>query len=210
MSTRVHKTNAAIAAATALFGLSLSAQAATIDSATMGLSDADVTITFDEVALARGTQVTDQFESFGVTFSPAVTYFPSISPRPNFDGAAVLDFNFAAGTAGTPVTLNFTDTVSAVSLLTSGNFGQVTFSAFLGGSLVESFTSSVDLTANNFYGFEGIRLDALTLTPSGSNSFALDELAFDIAPVPVPASLPLLVGGMLGLGWMARRRKNAA
>ena len=43
----------------------------------------------------------------------------------------------------------------------------------------------------------------------GKDSGAIDNLHFEIAPVPVPASLPLLLAGVAGFGVMSRRRKKA-
>ncbi len=43
----------------------------------------------------------------------------------------------------------------------------------------------------------------------GNASGAIDNLRFDVpAEVPVPASLPLLAGGLAALGWGAKRRRG--
>jgi len=36
------------------------------------------------------------------------------------------------------------------------------------------------------------------------------NLSFELAPVPIPASLPLFAAGLVGLGWIARRKRQAA
>lgn len=42
----------------------------------------------------------------------------------------------------------------------------------------------------------------------GSSAGAIDNLRFELAAVPVPATLPLLLAGVAGLGWAGRRRKG--
>ena len=178
--------------------------AATLDSAASGIAAPTTTITFNEVALATGDSVTNQFAGFGVTFTPGVSYFSSVSPRPNFSGAAAIDF------FGAPVSIKFGQAVTDMSAAMTANFGGATFTTFLNGVQVEEFTSSLDLSANNFYGFTGSLFDEVALTPTGSTSVAIDNLSFTVAPVPVPASLPLLAAGLLGIGIMARRHQKEA
>lgn len=45
---------------------------------------------------------------------------------------------------------------------------------------------------------------------SDDGSFNVTAAALDVAPVPVPASLPLLLAGLGALGWAARRKRKAA
>ena len=178
--------------------------AATLDSAASGIAAPTTTITFNEVALSTGTSVTNQFASFGVTFTPGVTYFNTVSQRPNFSGAAAIDF------FGAPVSIKFGQAVTDMSAAMTANFGGATFTTFLNGVQVEEFTSTLDLTANNFYGFTGSLFDEVALTPSGSTSVAIDNLSFTVAAVPVPASLPMLAAGLLGIGFMAIRHQKKA
>ena len=59
------------------------------------------------------------------------------------------------------------------------------------------------------------RADAVRFTSGGQGtaddrSFNVTAAALTVAPVPVPASLPLLLAGIGALGWAARRKRKAA
>ena len=192
----------------ALIGLALgffasTAGAVPITNSATGLSAPDVTIGFDEVALVTGTDVTDQFAAFGVTFDPGVTYFTSVSPRPNFSGAAVIDF------FGPAVSILFSEDLTEMVMNMSQNFGMTTFTSLLDGNVVESFTSTLDLSANNFYGFSNSLFDEVIVDPSGSSSVAMDNLSYSVATaaVPLPGTLPLFLGALGLLAVSGRRRR---
>ena len=193
------KKSALIALALAFF--SSTAGAAVISNSATGLTDPDITIGFDEVVLATGDNVTDQFAAFGVTFDPGVTYFNTVSPRPNFSGAAVIDF------FGPAVSILFAEDVTEMVMNMSQNFGMTTFTSLLDGIVVESFTSTLDLTANNFYGFTNSLFDEVIVDPSGSSSVAMDNLSYSVA-VPIPGTLSLFLGALGLLALSARRRVN--
>jgi len=198
------------ASLTATLGFT-TADAAVIDNGATGISGADVTIGFDEVALTDGTPVTNQFAGLGVTFSQALTYNNTVSTRPNFSGAA---FSNPAGQAfsilfsQTVSSASAAITVSSASAAITANSGGATFTSLLNGVEVEGFSTSLDLAENNFYGFTGSLFDEILIDPDGSTTIAMDNLAYTVAPVPVPAALPLLLAGIGGLGFMARRRRS--
>ncbi|NNU17380.1 hypothetical protein HK107_13695 [Parvularcula sp. ZS-1/3] len=185
--------------------LSAAASAAPISNASSGIANADQTITFDEVALAPGTVVTDQYEALGVTFSPNLFYIENFSNRPNLDDPGLASFG-SSGTL-TTYTINFTDAVSAASLAFSANFGNFTFTALDGGSTVESFNFDAGFSSTTaFFGFEGIVFDAIEI--QSSNAFTIiDNLSY--SEVPVPAALPIYLGGLAVGGVIMRRRKKA-
>ncbi len=175
------------------------ATAAVMDSSSTGLAAPGVTIGFEEVALATGTNVTNQFAGLGVTFTPGVTYFTNVSPRPNFSGPAVIDF------FGAEVSIKFTQSVTEMAAAMTANSGGATFTSLLNGVIVEMFSSSLDLSQNNFYGFTNSLFDEVKINPTGSTSVAADNLSFTVA-VPLPASLPLLIGALGGVFALRRRR----
>lgn len=193
------------------------ASAAVINGEATGLSSPDGFVGFDEVAVEPGTIVTDQFEEFGVSFSGGVSVFEGGTPRPNFDSPFALNFGRVDGrfTIFDPLQIIFSQTVSAASFATTNNnTNSSVFTAFLGDTIVESFSTDVanptgEGNENNIYGFTGIRFDRIEYdVVSGPRTFGLDSISFDVAAVPLPAGLPLM---LLGLGTFAalRRKKTA-
>lgn len=82
-----------------------------------------------------------------------------------------------------------------------------------GNSVLELFTFIVDLndpfSYNDglFFGFSRAASDIVALRVSG-DGFVLDNLS--VQPVPLPAALPLLLGGLAAMGALARRRRGPA
>lgn len=101
------------------------------------------------------------------------------------------------------------------------NFSQmITFMGFDVLDDVENFSvtantgeseTGITLDFNNqFASFTGLNWTGVNslLFDFGNASGAIDNLQFEVAPVPVPASLPLLLAGFAGLGALSRRRKS--
>jgi hypothetical protein len=55
-----------------------------------------------------------------------------------------------------------------------------------------------------------VRFSATGEGTSDDKSFNVTAAALHVAPVPVPASLPLLLAGIGALGWAARRKRKSA
>ncbi len=196
--------------AAALIGMAMPAQAASVISATVGLSGADTQLNFGEVAIANNTAVTTQFLGSGVTFSNGIRYNPQTTNFANISGDRLGNFS--------PVSANFSmffvDDVADATFSMVTNPTNTTFTALLNGVIVESFnTATTFSSASNFYGFTGIVFDQITVSVGGnSGAMLLDNLAFNAAPPPPPAVVPLPASGMMllfalgGIGLYGRRR----
>lgn len=199
------------AAATAVAATS-TAQAVTVSNAPSNLVGADRVIEFDEFTVASGVEVSNEFTSLGAEFTGLLQAASGFSPRANTSGALLFRFGAIAAT------ISFNDAVTDATFALSSNAGSATFTSFLNGLVVESFTASIANTAlplsnsarvDNVFGFTGSLFDQISIATGGSSGASLDNLSFNIAPVPLPASLPLLLAGAGGL-WLLRRRKTAA
>lgn len=201
------------AAICAFVMLASPATAATISGASSGLVDADVEIGFGEIATSGA--ITTQYSTLGISFTPGLTRLNNNPNRPNFTSPYLGNFGGA-----NPFSMIFTNAVTDASFAMTSNGGiQTTFTALLNGAIVDSFTTAVSRPPingnprdpNNFYGFTGLLFDEVNVSvgANGNSSIvALDTVAFIIAPVPLPASLPMLFAGLGGLA-LIRRRKLA-
>lgn len=192
-----------IAAVCACAGL---AQATPLHNAS-GLSLPHQTLDFESVVLGFNEPVTTQFSSMGATF---LNTFGNPDPRsfPNISGNRVGDFR--AGIGGTGLfTVDFATDLMEVAFAIVSAPGTATFQAFLNGSLVESFTGSTsDSDPINFYGFQGITMDRLTISVRSFDSvFLLDNLQTIL--VPEPQAGLLIAAGMAVLGLTAQRRRRS-
>lgn len=168
-------------------------------------------ISFNEAGLPSGTLVTNQFSEEGATFT-GLSYSPGFSGRANTDGGLLFTFANPAS-----VGIRFNGSVSTAAFALGSNAGSATFTSFLEGVMVESFTASIANTGvavsdpgrqPNVFGFESSLFNEVQFTTSGSKGFSFDNLSFDsaVAAVPAPASLALLGLGLAGIGWSRRTR----
>lgn len=187
-------------------------QAAPISGAASGLSGADVMIDFSEKGDLQGTDITTQFSDLGVTFSPFLRQLDEAgyAARGNHSGFALFNFKFDPDLQfADPFSIMFNNAVSAATFALSGsnnnNTATGTLTALLNGTVVESFTATLQQPAPNFFGFSGIVFDEITVDATFPRGTSIDNLAFNLAPVPLPAGLPLMLAG-LGAFALIRRK----
>ena len=83
---------------------------------------------------------------------------------------------------------------------------------FSGASILHTTIQSSGDSEATFYGWEstGAQITNILIEDLTENSriLVIDNVYFgDAAPVPLPASLPLLAAGLLGLGYLRRRNR---
>ncbi|MEO0380243.1 MAG: hypothetical protein AAF252_08215 [Pseudomonadota bacterium] len=194
--------------------------AATVSNAASGLSNPDTLVTFDEVPLAQNTPVSNQYEGFGLTVSPGLQVHRLHFPLLNLSGRNLSNYSPIVRT----FSLFFAEEVQDATFSMITHTGTSTFTAKLQGAVVETFAAPTRLlTSVNFFGFTDIRFDEIEVTAGGFNgAMILDNVAFNVAepivtnvpsatplPVPVPGSLPVMVGGMIAFGLLRARRRAA-
>lgn len=224
MNSNLATLNKVSSTALTVFGVSITsvllanpAQGASLTNGT-GLTDPALTITADEFILANETVVTNQYSSLGVTFSPNVYYNSNngglgVAFAPvvagnyfgNFDN--LTDRNF-----DNPFSIEFsTDQTDVAFGLVPGNPGTITFTAFLNGSTVESFSTTVGFPGQ-FYGFTDSLFDEIQIEadiPGDDDLVIFDNIQIGIA-APATTPEPGTILGLLAvgsLGALVRRKK---
>jgi hypothetical protein len=198
-----------------LLALGAGAHANIIDSSPTGIASPAVTITFDEHVLATDTSVTNQYADLGATFSPNVFY----SPQTNFGHVQGNDVgNYTSNVAEgpiDPVTLSFSTTQNGAAFSFDADNTPYRFDALLGGVVVDTFSATVFVSNNDFFGFTGDTFDSIkiTRTDAGQGPFwVLDniQLGSTTSAVPEPASLGWTSGVLIGIVLALRKRAGRA
>jgi len=199
-----------VCGALAIFGASFSASAAMITD-NSGFGGGSSLVTFDEVALTNGTIVTNQFSPYGVSFTPNLAIDSGRSTS-GFSGQNLQNYSPEVN----PFSIIFTETVSAFGAYwETDNSNALTFSAFLSGGLVESFTFTETncCQTGSFLGFSNILFNEVQVSTSGTHSLIMDNLQYSASSpsaVPVPAAVWLMGSGLLGLMGFNRKNKKLA
>ena len=149
----------------------------------------DRTVRIDATGLLAGPPAT----SGNVAFAPNATFAQGDDVVGTF-AAAVSNLRIGAGDLGFDV-----DTI----ILTAFDVGNnvVGTDSFVGQSAQFLEVAGIGITSF-FLEFDDVR------APAGTGSGGFDNITFEIAAVPLPASLPLVGLGLLSLGVLGRRRKN--
>lgn len=202
-------------AAVAALALTSTVSAATISGVSAGLVDPDAIIDFADPSFAAGTDITDQYEDQGATFEN-FSFRPTDSPRPNSERPWIANFIF--NTDNPTASIFFNEASSDATFALLSNNGSATFTSLLKGLVVETFTASIAFPeqtgpdGDNIFGFTGSVFDEIRIVSSGSTGYSLDNLAFnaaDVAPVPLPAGLPMLLAGLGAFGLVRRKRATS-
>jgi hypothetical protein len=172
-----------------------------------GISNLGTTITFDEIPLANGIALTNQYSSLGVTFT-GLFYNPFPNPFPNINPPSAGNFPDELLNSINPFVISFAQSQSAAAFsLATGFAGTSTFEALLNGTVVDSFSSATDFRiANNFYGFTGVTFDAIRVSAGGPT--LIDNIQFTSATaqnVPEPFTI---IGTLVGGTAAVRMRKK--
>ncbi len=158
-----------------------------------GLASPAVTITFTEFGIPDGTAVTDQYAGLGVIFSSGM--YQTSGAIGNF-GPIVTS----------PFSIYFTSPQSSAAVNLVTNAGTSSFSALLGGALVDSFSAPTGAQA--YYGFTGESFDEIQVTPGGFNNVGVVvRVQLGSEPVPEPSAFALLGSGLLGLLALGLKRR---
>lgn len=120
----------------------------------------------------------------------------------DYDGAMYFSFDAAYG-AGAQFSIYQMPAGTATITLEAYGAG---FDLLESHSFVIDFADPLAINASLFFGIGRDSAEVVGLRVSG-DGFVLDDLRVATAPVPVPAALPLFLGGVGLLGAAARRRR---
>jgi hypothetical protein len=200
--------HASLLAALLTGALALPAQAAFVTNST-GLTLPHQTLDFEGQPLVMNQAVTNEFQAFGVTFSNAFGNPDPSAGYPNISGNRLGNFRGGIGNQGTLV-MDFANVLSSVSFALVSAQGTSTIQAFLGNALVETASIATNASStSNYYGFDGIQFDRVTLSvASFDRALLIDNLQTIDAPtaVPEPAGWALVGLALAGLGAFSRQR----
>ena len=184
------------------------AQAMSLQNAT-GLTGVFTTETFDTSGAVAGSLAASQFS--GLFFDTNLYVNPDYGGKiPNMLGNSLGNFYDPYGNCCMSSTsFSFSSVVSNVAFAFASNPGTSTFSAYLGQTLVESFSAATGYDGS-FYGFTGIAFDSIKIDSGGSNgAYLMDNLQFvSVSAVPEPEAYAMLLVGLCLIGFIAARRSS--
>lgn len=188
------------------------AQALPLIGSPSGLSSPQNVITFDELGNLQNQAITNQFQAYGATFQNSWWDNANLGQAGStgFSGGDLVSGPVAGQVGGGGITINFSNAVTDAAVATVDGGGLFDISSFLGNVLVETFQVAISLNpGSGFMGFTGSLFDELRILPSNqTSSLSIDTLQFN-SSVPAPATVALLVLGLVGIGFKRKRVKAA-
>jgi PEP-CTERM motif len=172
----------------------------------VGLSASDTTLTFDEIILAPGTILTNQYAAYGITFDGAIYNSQGTAFPPATSGNQV--GNFSPITS--PWSIFFSSDVGEAAFGIATNPNTTTIEVLLNGIVVGSGVGSTDFDGTDFFQITGLTFDEIRLSTSGDQLALIDNLQFTaVSTVPEPGSLALGSLALLGVVAALRRRRSS-
>ncbi|TCI02590.1 PEP-CTERM sorting domain-containing protein [Corallincola luteus] len=187
-------------AATAMLTTSFGAFAGVMYTNT-GLASADTTLTFDEVVLADGTALTNQYSAFGITFAGAFYNPQAQAFPPATDGNQIGNFFPAAS----PWSIMFDNDIEEAAFGIATNQNSTLVEVLLDSVVVDFVSANTDFDGTDFFQITGLVFDEIRLTTTGDMLALVDNLQFSAkSDVPEPVSVALLGLLLAGLGYSRR------
>jgi hypothetical protein len=196
--------SSAFAVLALLVGVS-EASAQAINRRNTGVSSPSYTLDFN--GLAAGTV---PGTIAGVNFAGAWTASTPGSCGGAFSTMSLYNFGCPGNPLTHPVSVFFTKVVYGAAFNMITNQTNSIFNAYLGNTLVASFSGLTNLTTPEqfWYGFQGIAFNRIELNAAATNgSIGIDNL--QVVATPEPATVGLLATGLValaGAGYVRRRR----
>lgn len=142
-----------------------------------GLTNPVKTITFDEVNVGKGNNVTTQYIPHGIAITPFLTYDIILNDfPPGIDGHRV---GYASLLPVIPFSIKFTAPRTSAAFAVWSNLSLTKFEALLGGVVVETAETITGPNEPQFNGFANITFDEIRVTQtvlSGSKGMLVDTI----------------------------------
>ena len=177
----------------------------------VGLSGADVSIDF-EAGLPQDTLFDAFYAAQGVTFVDLREDYADQNVFANTSGADATNFSPCC-TSSFEIHFTSTATDAVFTYVSNESATPSVFQAYLGGSLVESFdVFATPASLDNVYGFVNSHFDKIVVLTetSGDHAALIDNLQFNNAGVPEPATWAMMILGFGLAGGALRSRRRLA
>lgn len=182
----------ALAAAAILLSVTAGTAAAAVLDLTTATNDG-TTLTMPDAAITAGTGTTLQVGDF---IANAVCPLGSLG----CNGSMTLAFDFDVSNVA--FDFGFGDPGDSATITGFDSIGNVV------GTLLLSLTGGTDVASLAAFGT--LRSILFDNTAASGFGYAYGNISFDPSAVPLPAALPLLLGGLAGLGALGARRRKLA